>query len=336
MKQRLTVRGSWILGVVNACENRGVAAEQVLQGTGLVKEDLQGEKSQVNVDQAYKVWDRVEKLIADPGFGIYCGANAHPTVFGAMGMLFMACDSVKQSLHYLERYSYCLSNLGRFSVERQSHYYCLSMNHWAEFATPVRISMSAALACVVKLLRFQTLDIGLVQVSLSCEKPKDPKVFTDYFKCDVLFDQPADFLKFDRRRISTSLVTANRKIVKQLEKQVIEELSLLQRVDLSAQVYSKLCELLPKGLASQERIAREMNMSVRKLQGQLKQERTTYKAIAEYVRQGLAIEYMSDDRISLSEVAYRIGFSNASNFSRTFKRWYGASPSEFRRGSPVA
>ncbi|MGI9221266.1 MAG: helix-turn-helix domain-containing protein, partial [Woeseiaceae bacterium] len=57
---------------------------------------------------------------------------------------------------------------------------------------------------------------------------------------------------------------------------------------------------------------------------------TTYQTLLDRTRRELAEQYMQQQNISVSEVAYLLGFSDCSNFSRAFHRWTGHSPSEFR------
>ena len=47
----------------------------------------------------------------------------------------------------------------------------------------------------------------------------------------------------------------------------------------------------------------------------------------------LTEQYLRGSRRSVGEVAYSLGFSEVSNFSRAFKRWTGLAPSEFRERS---
>ena len=50
------------------------------------------------------------------------------------------------------------------------------------------------------------------------------------------------------------------------------------------------------------------------------------------VRTQLAIAYLRNTSISLDDIAYRLGFSDAANFRHAFKRWTGNSPGTYRGG----
>ncbi len=56
---------------------------------------------------------------------------------------------------------------------------------------------------------------------------------------------------------------------------------------------------------------------------------TSYKHIFEALRSELAIQYIEQNNMPISEITYLLGFSDTSNFTRAFRRWTGQSPSDF-------
>ena len=72
-----------------------------------------------------------------------------------------------------------------------------------------------------------------------------------------------------------------------------------------------------------------MNLSLRSLQRKLAEEGTSYEALLAATRQELALSYLAEHRYSISEIAYLLGFSDTSSFTRAFKRWTGQAPSQY-------
>jgi len=48
------------------------------------------------------------------------------------------------------------------------------------------------------------------------------------------------------------------------------------------------------------------------------------------VRYRLALEYLHNTHLATDEIAHLLGFNNATNFRRAFKRWSSMTPSEVR------
>jgi AraC-like DNA-binding protein len=57
----------------------------------------------------------------------------------------------------------------------------------------------------------------------------------------------------------------------------------------------------------------------------------TFEAVLNELRRRMALHYLDGKKVSVNETAYLVGFSEASVFSRAFKRWTGASPARRER-----
>ncbi|KIG13523.1 Transcriptional regulator, AraC family protein [Enhygromyxa salina] len=77
-------------------------------------------------------------------------------------------------------------------------------------------------------------------------------------------------------------------------------------------------------------IADKLHMSGRSLQRRLHQEGTSFTAVLTDLRRDRALRYLKDRRISISEVAFLLGYLDVSAFHRSFKRWTGTTPQEYR------
>ena len=75
-------------------------------------------------------------------------------------------------------------------------------------------------------------------------------------------------------------------------------------------------------------------MSTRSLQRKLQGAHTTFGALLDEVRQELAEHYIHDSTVSLTEIAFVLGYSEYSSFWRAYKRWMKTSPSANRKLKP--
>lgn len=88
---------------------------------------------------------------------------------------------------------------------------------------------------------------------------------------------------------------------------------------------------LARSEATEVRACSELNVSARTLQRNLSAEGTTFKALVEETRMNLARHYLIDTDLSLTAIAFLLGYSELSAFSRAAKMWHGASPSMYRK-----
>ncbi len=80
-----------------------------------------------------------------------------------------------------------------------------------------------------------------------------------------------------------------------------------------------------------EEIAARLNMSVATLKRRLKAEDKSYQQLKDEQRQRQASRWLAEGRLTVDQIADRLGYSDASNFSKAFKSWTGLSPSAYRQ-----
>ncbi len=80
-----------------------------------------------------------------------------------------------------------------------------------------------------------------------------------------------------------------------------------------------------------EAIADQLSLTSRTLRRRLAEEGTTFSHVFDQVRRDLAEKYLSAGDFTVEDIADLLGFTDASNFRQSFKRWTGLAPSEFRR-----
>ena len=77
-------------------------------------------------------------------------------------------------------------------------------------------------------------------------------------------------------------------------------------------------------------VAAGLALSPSELQRRLEQVGTSFRAEVERVRRTLTEQYLRDPSLSLIEIAFLLGFSEQSAFSRACRRWFGKPPSALR------
>lgn len=80
-----------------------------------------------------------------------------------------------------------------------------------------------------------------------------------------------------------------------------------------------------------EQLADTMHLTPRTLIRKLNRENTAYKNVLENLRREYAERLLQDARLKVADVAEILGYREAANFTRAFKRWYGVSPAVWRR-----
>lgn len=77
-------------------------------------------------------------------------------------------------------------------------------------------------------------------------------------------------------------------------------------------------------------LASLLNVSPRTLTRQLEREKQNFREIAKRVRHDRACRLLADPRYPISQIAYRLGYTDVANFSHAFRAACGASPRQYR------
>jgi AraC-like DNA-binding protein len=161
-------------------------------------------------------------------------------------------------------------------------------------------------------------------------EPAQPAAYYSFFRCELLFNSESSELLIDAAIADQQLSGANVQLETLLEQQIIDYVARLDKTDIKRGARSVLIKLLPSGHVSIEEIAAKLSMSVRTLRRRLKDSGTSFKDLLAETRRELGERYIQDNSMSLTEVAFMLGFSDSSSFSRAYKKWTGQSPSNYR------
>ena len=82
-------------------------------------------------------------------------------------------------------------------------------------------------------------------------------------------------------------------------------------------------------------IAEKMNVTSRTLRNRLRRLGTSYQETLDSLREQIARDVLRRSRLTVSEIAEHVGYSDARSFRRAFKKWTGMTPDHYRNNSTV-
>ena len=146
------------------------------------------------------------------------------------------------------------------------------------------------------------------------------------FGCPVnAFVIESDFLKREVPAADPRLY----RILKRYLGRVLNEM--LREDDLVAAVRLAVGEAIRDEEPKLSRAAKKIGMSPRRLQRRLKEYGLDFKKLVDDTRRRSALQYIKEEKDTLTQIAFMLGYSNVSAFNRAFKRWTGTAPLEYRR-----
>ncbi|CCG09353.1 AraC-like transcriptional regulator QhpR [Pararhodospirillum photometricum] len=98
-------------------------------------------------------------------------------------------------------------------------------------------------------------------------------------------------------------------------------------------VRAEIRSRLPEGAPHVEAVAAGLGVARWTLQRRLADEGFSFSALVDQVRRDLALHYVRQPHIPFSDLAFFLGYSELSAFTRAFGRWFGVSPTRLRQAS---
>ncbi|MFK8015863.1 MAG: AraC family transcriptional regulator [Gammaproteobacteria bacterium] len=329
--------GPIAVAIYQTLESYNVDAAKLMRDAGVDLTYLKDPTARLDPAVHWKIVADAIELTEDPGFGLRFSDFVHPTTFHALGFALLSSSTLRAFCQRWVRYHSFITTTGEVAIDETGLTPALvfpAQQQKSDSPVP-RVLIDGQIATVVKLIRFMYRpDYCPERVDMICASiPGTEGLYKKYLGPNVHFSQERNCVYFGHDDLDARLPAANAELARQNDEAVLNFLARLDRANVVAQAHAKLIELLPSGDCSKAKVASALNMSVRTLHNRLADSSTTYQQLLDRTRRELAEQYMRQANISVSEVAYLLGFSDCSNFSRAFHRWTGQAPSDFRNQS---
>jgi AraC-like DNA-binding protein len=171
-----------------------------------------------------------------------------------------------------------------------------------------------------------------VEVHFEHPRPEFSKEHEAAFNAPVHFSQPTNALLFRPELLDRAMPGRDLQLMSMMET-CLESLGSHRAGDegLVDRVKTAVRTNLPNGYPSLDRIAHELRVTAASIQRDLTEQGMTYKDAVELTRQTMARTYLDQRQLPLTEIAFLLGYSELSAFTRAFTRWTGVSPSTYRK-----
>jgi AraC-like DNA-binding protein len=156
--------------------------------------------------------------------------------------------------------------------------------------------------------------------------------FRRFFGCPVEYGVLSDQASFSNETLALPLITRDLDLLEVLQPFCDEAAKERHTTKgtVRALVENEAQKLLPHGKANRQTVARALGMSERTLARKLAEESTSYEHVLDQLRRSLALQYIKDPGISLSQMAWLLGYGESTSFNHAFVRWTGHSPTAAR------
>ncbi len=271
-------------------------------------------------------------------FGLRVGQSVTLGSYPVLGMTLLSCSSLGQVLEQVVRYESLNHDLGVSNLllgNTESHY-CWTPNplYIPDQQDLLGFHLVMSVFAGIKTFAPWLINRGIPveRVDFMASAPKDIEAYKDVFNVPLQFNQPVNSITVKSEALAWPVLNGDSASFDALTSHA--ENLLLIRGSQQGIVW-QLKSILPDALRGQAfrigDVASQLNMSVRTLQRKLKESGQGYQALLDEVRKHLSELYLAEGTLSMSEIAFLVGYQEQSSFNHAFKGWNGMSPTAYRR-----
>lgn len=309
----------------------GVDVPPLLRRAGLDERQVLDRGARIDVRRQIAFLNLVARAVEDPFLGFHLAPAPDLRALGLVYYVVASSDTFGAAWRAGARYT-SLVNEGVLLGYREGATIDLTFDYVGVARHVDRHQIEFCMAALLRLCR-QLTGRALTprRVSFIHHRNDDPSELAAFFGCKIEFGARTDRMTFDAAVKDISIVSADPYLNELLKENAERALSRRQRSNgFRSDVENAMIRQLPHGSAGAADIAKSLGVSARTFARRLADEGTTFSEIRETLRRALARQYLADRGVTISHVAWLLGYREVSAFTHAFKRWTGRTPRQAR------
>jgi len=329
---KYTTIAAWPLAICRALEAQGIDPAPLLKEVGLDPEELRkNPDSRVDIAKMTRLWQSMEQATGDCAFGLKVANFVQPMHFRSLGLLMLSSDNIETAIGKMGQYHSLISNSVRIRIEYQSHLLGFAIDLLPNVEIS-ELAIDSFFASILRLTQPSHEESTLIEkVELLRTTPKNTQPWTDCFYAPVHFGAQQNCLWLRRDLLRQASIMGDQKLATFNETMVQEYVQGLNSNSWSEKVYQVILQQLDNSEPSLTSVATQLEVGERSLRRYLQEEQNNFRQLLQNGRMEMANHYLQQPSLTITDVALRLGFADASNFSRAFQRHYGISPTQYRQ-----
>jgi AraC-like DNA-binding protein len=264
--------------------------------------------------------------VRNPYLGMELGSLIPASAHGAMGYAVVSSPTVGEAMHTLARYA---SMRNRFF-----HYQCQSDGAQTRLVLTPRMPLGplrtfceiGTAVSVFKMIQGVAGDEAAAHMHFDAHWDGEVPLNVPM---QMHYDQLQTALRVPQAIARKATPTADAKLYASACRSCEEELA-----EIDGSLVSRLRTMMPgeqQDWPSLKEAAERLAMSPRTLIRRLVAEGVTYQSLLDESKSEMACWLLKNTKQPMSAIAERLGFVDDTNFSRSFRRWRGSTPLEYRK-----
>ncbi len=324
-------------GVVQHIENNKGDVDSIFGRAGLRQKDINNPINELNLMQYCNLFEVAAKTTGNDNIGLDFGRNFAPKQLGPIGYAAISSPTLSAALRNMEKYFTAHQEQTSFGLIQDSDILWLSYRIYDPRIKNRRQDAELSLGMFCNIFRNALGENwSPLEVRFEHDRPEDGSSHEISFNAPVKFGRRTNAIGFRRSDLDTRMPDQDSYLFSIISSFLESRSRMTGNPENFATVVRNQIKLhLGDKLPTLSEIARILGLNDASFHKQLKAHGLLFPDLVRAARCELALHYIGESEISLTEIAYTLGYSELSAFSRAFRSWTGMNPQRYRRTSVV-
>ena len=327
-----TATGALSRCIFAEARDKGVDLRPALKKAGLTAGQIEDKNARLNAQAQVVFVQLAAEAIGDDLLGFHFAQTFDPRELGLLYYVLASSGTLGAALQRAERYV-SITNEGIVLECRRRDELTFRAEYLGITRHSDRQQIEFMMTALVRIFRqLVKLDVSPTRVCFAHLRSRGVGEFDQFFRCRTEFGARTDEVALPPLARELPVVSADpylNEILVQHGEEALARRSARPSV-LRSHVENAITPLLPHDEARIAAVARKLGMSTRSLARRLAVEGLSFASILDDLRAALALRYLEEPDLSISQIAWLLGYREVSSFTHAVKRWTGRTPKQLR------
>jgi len=324
---------------ISIAEQEGAKSADILATANAPAQLMTGEPAYADDSVERAVWEAIVHHTGREDIGLACGQRFPTQVISLIGYVMANAPTMRVAIEKYCTYQRVIGDTMGMTIEEGPDTSIVRIDQWSEWHDSFRYTIDMFMAAIPSWASANALHIVRpLEVGFKYTRPRDSTPYQEMFApAPVTFDNKSSYQIYDNAVLDQPVIGANMAMFGYFEEKSKALLTDYEGRDtFTYKTRKRIIESLQGVAPTIDSVANELAVSVRRLQEKLSTEGTRFSTLLSEARRDLAIQYLKEKQVNKAEIAYLLGYSEMSVFSRSFKKWTGMTPSEYESQNHIS
>jgi len=304
----------------------------LLEGTGVARAAREDPAAEGPLGQTLAL---VRNLAArlPPGWALTAGSAFHASTHGPLGFAAVSAPTLGAALDLIERFGHVRAPYVRTTSERNDRSYQMTVEERVSLGEVERIPLLEALLLSLQAMveSVRGRPVREARFEFAYPAPAYAERYREHFHGEVRFDRPETCVTLPVSWLALPCPMADAAMFASTLAKLEAQARRLEGEDFLLARIEQLLDAAGDAGLPLAAAAKQLRLSRRTLNRRLAECGTSYREAHEGHLRERARRLLADPSLGVAEVAWRLGYEDASNFGRACRRWFGMAPGELRK-----